>query len=775
MNSNEFKPFTVSISAVQSSTTNISLTSSNNAVITVPGTLSIQAGDTSIIFLARGVSPGTATISAKLPNSLGGGVDSATATVLAGAPTVTTTAAGTVTTTSVTLGGTINPNGTATNASFEWGTDPNLSSYNNTAQQSIGSGTNNVIVQANLSGLTPNTIYYFRAVGSNSAGIVRGTIKSFSTLACTYSISPTSQSFTASGGSGSITLASGTGCAWAAGSNANFITITSSANGSGNGTVNYSVAANPNNTPRSGTLTVASQTFTVNQDAASTTPRVNFALVSNGGVASASSTTPDSEFPGIEFHASSANDGDRVGRTYPHNGFWRDDTANVYPDWLQIDFNGSKTINEIDLFSLQDNFDTSPIEPTETQTFSINGLTGFDIQYWNGSSWVTIPGGSVTSNNKVWRKFSFSDITTNKIRVLINNALNSRSRVVEIEAYGGPQSRSNFALAANGGVTSASSTTLDTEIPGYEFHTSSANDGDRAGLTYPHNAFWRDGTSSVYPDWLQIDFNGSKSLDEIDVFTLQDNIDTVSPVEPTESMTFTQSGITAFDVQYWNGASWIGVPGGSVTSNNKVWRKFNFASITTSKIRVLVNSALTNRSRIVEVETWGTVSTSTNVALASNGGVVTASTTTPDTEIPGYEFHISSANDGDRAGLTYPHSAFWRDGTANLYPDWLQIDFNGSKTINEIDVFSLQDNIDTNVPVAPNESMVFSQSGITDFDVQYWNGTSWVNMPGGSVAGNNKVWRKFTFTPITTSKVRVLINNALNSRSRIVEVEAWGN
>jgi len=54
------------------------------------------------------------------------------------------------------------------------------------------------------------------------------------------------------------------GCTWTATSNASFITITSGANSSGNGTVTATVAANTG-IPRSGTLTVAGVTVTVNQ------------------------------------------------------------------------------------------------------------------------------------------------------------------------------------------------------------------------------------------------------------------------------------------------------------------------------------------------------------------------------------------------------------------------------------------------------------------------------------------------------------------------------
>jgi hypothetical protein len=45
---------------------------------------------------------------------------------------------------------------------------------------------------------------------------------------------------------------------------------------------------------------------------------------------------------------------------------------------------------------------------------------------------------------------------------------------------------------------------------------------------------------------------------------------------------------------------------------------------------------------------------------------------------------------------------------------------------------------------------------------------------GGGVSGNNKVWKKLNVTAVTTSKITVTVNSALNSRSRIVELEAWG-
>lgn len=42
------------------------------------------------------------------------------------------------------------------------------------------------------------------------------------------------------------------------------------------------------------------------------------------------------------------------------------------------------------------------------------------------------------------------------------------------------------------------------------------------------------------------------------------------------------------------------------------------------------------------------------------------------------------------------------------------------------------------------------------------------------MSGNNKAWRKFQFSPVSTHKIRVHVTGALNQYSRIVELEAWG-
>ena len=383
----------------------------------------------------------------------------------------------------------------------------------------------------------------------------------------------------------------------------------------------------------------------------------------------------------------------------------------------------------------------------------------------------------------------------------VGNAGSTSSTLLQVidTASGG----TNVALASVGAVASASS------VFSNQFPATAVNDNDRKGAAWGSGGGWNDATANTFPDWLQIDFNGSKTIDRVIVYTLQDNYP--NPIEPTDTLTFTQYGVTDFTVQGWNGAAWVTL--GSVSGNNLVKRAVTFSAFTTNRIRVNITNALMLYSRLVEVEAWGTAAVgpppstttlasslnpstvgapvtftatvtgtaptgsvaftdggnaisgcsgvaltgsgnartapcttsalgvgthsivaayagdagnaassssplsqvvnaagSSNVALASNGAVATASSTFSAA------FPVSAVNNNERAGVNWGNGGGWNDATANAFPDTVQIDFNGSKTINRVVVYTLQDNYAS--PVEPTDSMTFSLYGITDFTVQ---------------------------------------------------------
>lgn len=89
----------------------------------------------------------------------------------------------------------------------------------------------------------------------------------------TFTLNPTSTTAPAAGKTGTVGVTASAGNpAWTAASNAAWITVTNGPNYTGNAGVNYAVAANASNDPRTGTATIAGQTFTVTQAGADDEP-----------------------------------------------------------------------------------------------------------------------------------------------------------------------------------------------------------------------------------------------------------------------------------------------------------------------------------------------------------------------------------------------------------------------------------------------------------------------------------------------------------------------
>ena len=333
-----------------------------------------------------------------------------------------------------------------------------------------------------------------------------------------------------------------------------------------------------------------SSSATLNQVVNGTAGSINVALASNGGVSTASSVNS------AGYAVAGVNDNKRSGAGWGSGGGWNDGTPSVFGDWVQIKFNGQKTIDHVVLYTLQDHY-TSPVEPTDSMTFNVYGVTDFQVQAWNGAAWVTL--GTVSGNNRVKRTVSFTPYTTDRIRVFITGSKDGIwSRVTEIEAWtstAAPAS-TNFALASNGSVASASSI----HDPG--FSASGVIDNRRSGAGWGNGGGWNDGTPSVFGDWVQINFNGQKTIDRVVLYTVQDNYQ--SPVEPTDAMTFSRYGVTDFQVQGWNGTGWATLA--TVTGNRLVKRTVSFTSYKTDRIRIVINASADGVwSRITEIEAWG--------------------------------------------------------------------------------------------------------------------------------------------------------------------------
>ncbi|MEA2192342.1 MAG: hypothetical protein QOI73_2463, partial [Solirubrobacteraceae bacterium] len=97
------------------------------------------------------------------------------------APSVSTGAASAVTNTSAQVAGAANAHGAATAYVFEYGTSTAFGQVGPVPSGNAGSGTASLAVSTTLSGLQPNTTYFYRLVAANSQGTTTGPVKSFIT------------------------------------------------------------------------------------------------------------------------------------------------------------------------------------------------------------------------------------------------------------------------------------------------------------------------------------------------------------------------------------------------------------------------------------------------------------------------------------------------------------------------------------------------------------------------------------------------------------------
>lgn len=227
-----------------------------------------------------------------------------------------------------------------------------------------GSGTVNYTVAANT-GLAS------RSVNLSISGLPYTVVQDGS---CTYSLNPGSANFNGNGGTGTIRVTAGNGCTWSPSPAVPWIRITSEQSGSGNGTVAYTVSANPG-AAREGSIRIGSQSFSVAQGPGQTQCAVSL------------SPTAASFGP-----AGASNAALQVNASCP----W---TASSDSSWIRILSGGSGSLSGSLSYAVDPN-----TGPARTGSLSVNGTrfpvsqNGGDCVFTLGSTALTVPaaGGSRT-------------------------------------------------------------------------------------------------------------------------------------------------------------------------------------------------------------------------------------------------------------------------------------------------------------------------------------------------------------------------------------------
>ena len=252
--------------------------------------------------------------------------------------------------------------GSTSSSSQDFGTIPPGASSTKTwlvtAPASIGTFTLQLAAQSNSFGglfsASANTTF------STTSGV------------CTVAVSPTSLSFPATGGNGTVSVSAPAGCSWQTVSSVPWIIVTGGAQGSGNGTVTFTVGSNTASTARTGTLTVGGQSVTISQGGASSAPVIT--SVVNGA----------SFQPGIAAGAWISVFGSKLA---PSTRMWRSDEiiGGVLPtqlDGVRVTINGkAAAISYISPTQLNVQVPTDDaVGPVQVQVMTAEGTTATTAQ-----------------------------------------------------------------------------------------------------------------------------------------------------------------------------------------------------------------------------------------------------------------------------------------------------------------------------------------------------------------------------------------------------------
>jgi hypothetical protein len=176
--------------------------------------------------------------------------------------------------TTATINGTVNPNLAAATYWFEYGTREPLAKFAQTSPQTLPATNTEIQVHAQIAGLAPHAIYYFRLMAQNSTGTIPGEILQFRTgaqntvsgSAQATLANPLESQTTTSGGSTSVSLLPAAGNMTQAGNAAITQTATLEVTPGRNLPLVVSLRGLPTGNPMAPTCTDAPEGATCNYD-----------------------------------------------------------------------------------------------------------------------------------------------------------------------------------------------------------------------------------------------------------------------------------------------------------------------------------------------------------------------------------------------------------------------------------------------------------------------------------------------------------------------------
>jgi len=284
---------------------------------------------------------------------------------------------------------------------------------------------------------------------------------------------------------------------------------------------------------------------------------------------------------------------------------------------------------------------------------------------------------------------------------------------------------------------------------------SKINDGQYWYHTMPANRWTTEG-SPDNTDWAGIDFGTQRPIDTVKLFILDDGQTITAPAK--------------FDLEYWNGKTWISIPDQNRTPETPIGHCPNtvtFPKIQTEKIRALLTHAPGSKSGLTEFEAWGlgdlpvkpAPPPAGNLALNSTGQAFPKASASFTSQFDTPE----EAIDGKIVYAPTPRNRWTSYGSKNK-TDWLEVDLGQQRTIARATLHIYDDHGGVQPPAS--------------YSIEYWNGTTFQpcqnQTPNPKKPSGNKP-NEVTFTSVKTQKLRVTFTHKGESRSGVTEIELWSD
>jgi hypothetical protein len=284
---------------------------------------------------------------------------------------------------------------------------------------------------------------------------------------------------------------------------------------------------------------------------------------------------------------------------------------------------------------------------------------------------------------------------------------------------------------------------------------SKVNDGNYWYAKTPPNR-WTCAASPNATDWIAVDFGTPRRLDMLKLYFLDDGEKVVAP--------------SSYQLEWWAGDNWKPIPAQKHTPEEPAGHRPNvvtFPAMDIQKLRAVLTHGKNGKTGLTEFEAWGdgtmpyTPSPPPAGNLAYNPkreGFPKASASFSDQ----FGGTPDKAIDGKIIFLPTPMNRWTSYGSPNP-TDWLEIDFGVEKKIGRVELYIYDDR----GGVQPPEK----------YRVQTWTGNAWRDADAQSFKPEDSAGgmaNTATFTPVATSKFRVVFTHKGKAKSGVTEIEAWG-